>query len=108
MMDKVGEPVRKWEWLMPPQTVNAYANYSLLEIVFPAAFLQPPFFDPKADAALNYGAIGAIIGHEISHHFDDQGAQFNEAGKLANWWTPEDLAAFEAAEQGADRAVRCL
>jgi putative endopeptidase len=97
MIDKAGEPVRRWEWLMAPQTVNAYANYSLLEITFPAAFLQPPFFDPEADAAVNYGAIGAVIGHEISHHFDDQGAQFNEEGKLARWWTPEDLKAFEAA-----------
>ena len=67
---------------MLPQTVNAYANFGMNEIVFPAAILQPPFFDPKADAAINYGGIGAVIGHEISHHFDDQGAKYDETGKL--------------------------
>jgi putative endopeptidase len=97
MVDKAGQPVRKWEWLMPPQTVNAYANYSLKEVVFPAGILQPPFFDPKADAALNYGAIGAVMGHEVSHHFDDQGSQYNEKGELATWWTSKDLQAFAAA-----------
>ncbi|MBA4761353.1 M13 family metallopeptidase [Sphingomonas sp.] len=97
MLDKLGGPVRKWEWGMLPQTVNAYANFGMMEVVFPAAILQPPFFDPKADPAINYGGIGAVIGHEISHHFDDQGAKYNEKGELADWWTPEDVKAFEAA-----------
>ena len=82
---------------MTPMEVNAYANFGMNEIVFPAAILQPPFFDPHADAAVNYGGIGAVIGHEISHHFDDQGAKYDETGKLADWWTPADVAAFEAA-----------
>jgi putative endopeptidase len=94
---KLGGPVRKWEWGMTPMTINAYANFGMMEIVFPAAILQPPFFDPNADPALNYGGIGAVIGHEISHHFDDQGAKYNETGALADWWTPADLKAFEAA-----------
>jgi putative endopeptidase len=94
---KLGGPVRKWEWGMTPMTINAYANFGMMEIVFPAAILQPPFFDPNADPALNYGGIGAVIGHEISHHFDDQGAKYNETGALSDWWTPADLAAFEAA-----------
>lgn len=97
MLDKLGQPVRKWEWGMLPQTVNAYANFGMMEVVFPAAILQPPFFDPKADPAINYGGIGAVIGHEISHHFDDQGAKYNEKGELSDWWTPEDVKAFEAA-----------
>jgi putative endopeptidase len=80
-------------------TVNAYANFSMNEIVFPAAILQPPFFDPHADDAINYGGIGAVIGHEISHHFDDQGAKYDENGRLSDWWTPEDVAAFTAAGQ---------
>src|SRR3546814_12176145 len=82
---------------MTPMTVNAYANFGMNEIVFPAAILQPPFFDPHADDAINYGGIGAVIGHEVSHHFDDQGAKYDETGKLADWWTPADVAAFEAA-----------
>ena len=94
---KLGGPIRKWEWGMTPMTINAYANFGMMEIVFPAAILQPPFFDPNADPALNYGGIGAVIGHEISHHFDDQGAKYNETGALSDWWTPADLAAFEAA-----------
>ena len=94
---RLGSPIRRWEWGMLPQTVNAYANFGMNEIVFPAAILQPPFFDPKADAAINYGGIGAVIGHEISHHFDDQGAKYDEKGRLADWWTPSDVAAFEAA-----------
>ncbi|MFL9842142.1 M13 family metallopeptidase [Sphingomonas sp. ST-64] len=99
MLDKLGEPVRKWEWGMLPQTVNAYANFGMMEVVFPAAILQPPFFDPKADPAINYGGIGAVIGHEISHHFDDQGAKYNEKGELSDWWTPADVKAFEAASK---------
>ncbi len=96
---KLGGAVRRWEWGMTPMTVNAYANFSMNEIVFPAAILQPPFFDPNADAAVNYGGIGAVIGHEISHHFDDQGSKYDEHGRLADWWTPSDLAAFQAAGQ---------
>ena len=96
-LGKLGGPVRKWEWFMTPMTINAYANFNMSEIVFPAAILQPPFFDPHADPAINYGGIGAVIGHEISHHFDDQGAKYDEYGRLADWWTPEDLKAFEAA-----------
>ncbi len=96
-MSKLGAPIRRHEWGMFPQTVNAYANFSMNEIVFPAAILQPPFFDPNADDAINYGAIGAVIGHEISHHFDDQGAKFDENGRLSDWWTEADVKAFEAA-----------
>ena len=96
-ISKLGAPIRRWEWGMLPQTVNAYANFGMNEIVFPAAILQPPFFDPKADPAINYGGIGAVIGHEVSHHFDDQGAKYDETGKLADWWTPSDVKAFEAA-----------
>ena len=94
-MSKLGEPVDKTEWFMSPQTVNAYYNPSYNEIVFPAAILQPPFYDYKADAAINYGGIGAVIGHEISHGFDDSGARFDAEGNLNNWWTDEDLEAFE-------------
>jgi putative endopeptidase len=94
---KLGGPVRKWEWGMTPMTINAYANFGMMEVVFPAAILQPPFFDPHADPALNYGGIGAVIGHEISHHFDDQGSKYDETGRLSDWWTPADVAAFQAA-----------
>jgi len=96
-MGKLGTPLRRWEWGMLPQTVNAYANFGMMEVVFPAAILQPPFFDPNADPAINYGGIGAVIGHEISHHFDDQGAKYNEKGELSDWWTPADVAAFKKA-----------
>jgi putative endopeptidase len=89
-------PVDRTEWGMTPQTVNAYYDPTKNEIVFPAAILQPPFFDMKADDAANYGAIGAVIGHEISHGFDDQGSQFDGDGKLRNWWTAEDRKAFDA------------
>ena len=95
MLDKLGEPVDKDEWGMTPQTVNAYYNPSRNEIVFPAAILQPPFFDAEADDAVNYGGIGAVIGHEISHGFDDQGSKYDGDGNLENWWTEEDRAAFE-------------
>ncbi|MGI8610896.1 MAG: M13-type metalloendopeptidase [Sphingomicrobium sp.] len=94
---KLGGAIRRWEWGMTPMTVNAYANFTMQEIVFPAAILQPPFFDPNADPAINYGGIGAVIGHEISHHFDDQGAKYDEFGRLADWWTQADLQAFQAA-----------
>ncbi len=94
-MDKLGKPVDKSEWGMSPQTVNAYYNPSGNEIVFPAAILQPPFFDLKADDAVNYGGIGGVIGHEIGHGFDDQGATFDGTGAMRNWWTEKDLAAFK-------------
>ena len=90
-----GGPVDKSEWAMTPQTVNAYYNPPLNEIVFPAAILQPPFFDLQADDAVNYGSIGAVIGHEIGHGFDDSGSTFDGDGVLRNWWTDEDKAEFE-------------
>ena len=96
------KPVDRTEWGMTPQTVNAYYDPTKNEIVFPAAILQPPFFDMKADDAANYGAIGAVIGHEISHGFDDEGSQFDGDGKLRNWWTPEDRKAFEAVTSKLD------
>ncbi len=96
-MSKLGAPIRRWEWGMLPQTINAYANFGMNEIVFPAAILQAPFFDAKADPAINYGGIGAVIGHEVSHHFDDQGSKYDEKGRLAEWWTESDKKAFEAA-----------
>ncbi|WP_197530550.1 M13 family metallopeptidase [Bythopirellula polymerisocia] len=94
MIDKLGKPVDKDEWFMTPQTVNAYYNPGQNEIVFPAAILQPPFFDVEAHDAVNYGGIGAIIGHEISHAFDDQGSKYDGDGNLKDWWTDEDRAAF--------------
>ncbi|HEY2865204.1 MAG TPA: M13-type metalloendopeptidase [Casimicrobiaceae bacterium] len=93
---KLGKPIDRDEWLMTPQTVNAYYNPELNEIVFPAAILQPPFFDAQADDAVNYGAIGSTIGHEISHGFDDEGSQYDGDGNLNDWWTPEDHAKFAA------------
>lgn len=98
-LEKVGKPVDKTEWGMTPQTVNAYYSSSNNEIVFPAAILQPPFFNFKADAAVNFGGIGAVIGHEISHGFDDSGSRFDGDGNLNNWWTDEDRKKFEAATQ---------
>jgi putative endopeptidase len=92
---KVGKPIDRDEWFMTPQTINAYYNPGFNEIVFPAAILQPPFFDVSRDDAANYGAIGAIIGHEIGHGFDDQGSKFDGTGRLTDWWEPEDRAAFE-------------
>lgn len=93
-ISEIGEPVDKTEWGMSPQTVNAYFNPMNNEIVFPAAILQPPFYDYLADDAVNYGGIGAVIGHEISHAFDDSGSRFDANGNLVNWWTDEDLARF--------------
>ncbi|QIM15485.1 peptidase M13 [Leucobacter insecticola] len=94
-LGKVGKPIDRDEWFMTPQTVNAYYNPGFNEIVFPAAILQPPFFDKNVDGAANFGAIGAVIGHEIGHGFDDQGSRYDGDGKLTDWWTEEDRAAFE-------------
>ena len=92
---KLGGPVDRTEWFMTPQTVNAYYNPGMNEVVFPAAILQPPFFDPAADPAVNYGGIGAVIGHEIGHGFDDQGSKYDGTGNLQDWWTESDRAAFD-------------
>jgi endothelin-converting enzyme/putative endopeptidase len=94
---RLGQPVDREEWGMNPQTVNAYYNPLVNQITFPAAILQPPFFDPNADPAVNYGAIGAVIGHEIGHGYDDQGREFDETGRIRNWWTPETNARFNEA-----------
>jgi putative endopeptidase len=94
-LNKIGKPVDRTEWGMTPPTVNAYNNWLYNEIVFPAGILQAPFFNPQADDAINYGAIGAVIGHEITHGFDDQGAKFDKEGNLKNWWTDVDLKNFE-------------
>ena len=99
---KLGRPVDRLEWFMTPQTVNAYYNPSLNEIVFPAAILQPPFFDMAADDAVNYGAIGAVIGHELSHGFDDQGRKSDGDGNLRDWWSQEDATRFK------ERAARLV
>lgn len=101
-MGEAGKPVDKEKWHMSPQTVNAYYNPSTNEICFPAAILQPPFFNPDADDAVNYGAIGVVIGHEMTHGFDDQGRQFDKDGNLQDWWTEEDAAAFN---ERADKLV---
>ena len=91
---KFGGPIDRNEWGMTPSTINAYYNPPLNEIVFPAGYLQPPFFDPKADDAVNYGAIGGVMGHELTHGFDDQGRQYDAQGNLRDWWTPADAAEF--------------
>jgi putative endopeptidase len=96
-LNKIGKPVDRNEWYMTPQEVNAYYDPSMNNINFPAGILQPPFFDPKAPAAVNYGAVGWVMGHEMTHGFDDQGAQFDGHGNLKNWWTPEDAKRFHAA-----------
>ncbi|NSL85195.1 M13 family metallopeptidase [Chitinophaga sp. Mgbs1] len=96
---KLGKPVDKTEWFTTPSTVTAYNNPSANEIVFPAGILQPPYFDNNADDALNYGGIGMVIGHELTHTFDDQGAQFDKDGNVKNWWTPEDYKKFKAKTQ---------
>ncbi|MFA5496367.1 MAG: M13 family metallopeptidase, partial [Porticoccaceae bacterium] len=95
-VERLGQPVDRDEWFMPPQTVNAYYSPSMNEIVFPAAILQPPFFNRDADDAINYGAIGAVIGHEIGHGFDDQGSRYDGEGNLNNWWSEEDREHFDA------------
>ena len=93
---KIGKPIDRAEWQMTPQTVNAYYNPLLNEIVFPAAILQPPFFDPEIDDAVNYGAMGGVIGHELMHGFDDQGSKFDAKGNMTSWWTDDDRKQFEA------------
>ena len=95
-MSEVGKPVDREKWMMPPQMVNAYYMPTTNEICFPAAILQPPFYNPEADDAVNYGAIGVVIAHEMTHGFDDQGSQFDKDGNMNDWWTAEDRAAFEA------------
>ena len=90
MVGKLGKPVDKTEWYMTPPTVNAYYNPAFNEIVFPAGILAFPFFDQDADDAINYGGIGGVIGHEMTHGFDDQGAKYDADGNLKNWWTEED------------------
>ena len=94
-LSRIGQPLDRTEWGMTPPTVNAYYNPSMNEIVFPAGIMQPPFFDPNADDAVNYGGMGAVIGHEMTHGFDDQGSQFDAQGNLRNWWSPSDLAKFK-------------
>jgi endothelin-converting enzyme/putative endopeptidase len=101
-LGKIGSPVDRDEWFMLPQHVNAYYNPGMNEICFPAGILQPPFFDADADPAENYGGIGAVIGHEIGHGFDDQGSQYDELGNMENWWTPADRDAFQ---QRADKLI---
>lgn len=98
-LDKLGKPVDRGEWQMVPQTVNAQSNPVMQKIMFPAGIMQGLFFNPNADAAVNYGAIGVVMGHELSHQFDDQGSKFDEHGALNNWWTPDDLAHFTAATE---------
>ncbi|WP_241499069.1 M13 family metallopeptidase [Rufibacter ruber] len=102
-VNKLGKPVDRAEWGMTPPTVNAYYNPSMNEIVFPAGILQPPFFDPKADDAVNYGGMGAVIGHELTHGFDDQGSQYDPQGNLRDWWTAEDKAKFKSRTDLVDR-----
>jgi len=98
-LKKIGKPVDRTEWGMTPPTVNAYYNANMNEIVFPAGILQPPFFEPKADDAVNYGGMGAVIGHEMTHGFDDQGRQFDASGNLRDWWSPESAAKFKDRSQ---------
>jgi putative endopeptidase len=95
-LNKIGKPVDRTEWGMTPPTVNAYNNSSMNEIVFPAGIMQPPFYDPNADDAVNYGGMGAVIGHEITHGFDDHGSKFDGKGNLKDWWTPDDLKNFQS------------
>jgi len=94
-MKEINAPTDRVKWFMTPQTINAYYHPSLNEIVFPAAILQPPFFNPDADDAVNYGAMGAVVGHEMTHGFDDQGRKYNADGNLVDWWTQADADEYE-------------
>ncbi len=107
-LGKIGKPVDRTEWGMPPQMVNAYYNPQQNEIVFPAAILQPPFFDPNATDEMNYGGIGAVIGHEMTHGYDDQGSRFGPTGNFENWWTEADAKGFTRPHRQARRPVRRL
>ena len=107
-LNKIGRPIDRDEWHMTPQTVNAYYNPGMNEIVFPAAILRWPFFDPDADDAMNFGGIGAVIGHEIGHGFDDQGSRYDGDGNLPDWWTEDDRAGFDVLTKALDRPVRRL
>ncbi|WP_210487060.1 M13 family metallopeptidase [Rufibacter aurantiacus] len=107
-VSKLGKPVDRTEWGMTPPTVNAYYNPSMNEIVFPAGILQPPFFDPNADDAVNYGGMGAVIGHELTHGFDDQGSQYDPEGNLRDWWTAEDKAKFKERTDLVDRQYSAM
>ena len=104
-LGKLGGPIRRWEWGMTPMEINAYSNSTMVEIVFPAAILQPPFFDPNADPAVNYGGIGAVIGHEMSHQFDDQGSKYDLHGNLVDWWTPADAKNFQSRLDQYERQI---
>jgi putative endopeptidase len=104
-LDKLGRPADRGEWQLLPQTVNAQAVPRMQKIMFPAGIMQGLFFNPNADNAANYGAIGVVMGHELSHHFDDQGSKFDEQGALNNWWTPEDLAHFYRSHRSARQTV---
>ena len=103
---KLGQPVDRKEWFMTPQTVNAYYNPGMNEIVFPAAILQPPFFNLEADDAVNYGGIGAVIGHEVGHGFDDQGSKYDGDGNMNDWWTDERPQGVRGANQEVDLSIR--
>ena len=107
-LGRIDQPVDRNEWDMTPPTVNAYYTQPFNSIFFPAAILQPPFFDPNADDAVNYGGIGAVIGHEIGHGFDDQGSKYDGDGNLHDWWTADDPQGVREAHREARRAVRRL
>ena len=104
-LDKIGKPVDRDEWDMTPPTVNAYYDPQMNNINFPAGILQPPFYDNSADDAVNFGGIGAVIGHELTHGFDDEGRQFDAKGNLRDWWTPEDAKEFEARAVHRERVL---
>ena len=105
LLKKIGKPVDRSEWGMTPPTVNAYYNPTMNEIVFPAGILQPPFFNANADDAINYGGIGAVIGHEMTHGFDDQGRQYDAEGNLRDWWSAASAEAYKKRAQGSRRAI---